>query len=65
MLHQSAAIPEAIVECFLSCNSTNANGPLLPDTILGEYILHLIQPFSKLADEFIDVIHEANWDVLV
>ena len=45
--------------------NTDARCPLNPQTIIGHQIFNFIQPFPKLANEFINVIQKTNGDILV
>ena len=63
--HNSQAhITKAIIEGILCSDDTNVNGPVSPDAIIGEHIIHLINALAKLLNPLIDVIQKAQWQVL-
>ena len=57
-------VPEAVVEGILSWDDTYVNGPLPPDTVVRQQVIHLIQGLAKLTDPLIYVIHQAQRQVL-
>merc|ERR550534_2937446 len=60
--HHTAAAP---VDGVLGGDDPDVDGSLLPQPVVGHHVLHLVQPLAELGDEFVDVIQEADRDILM
>ena len=59
--HDSRAAP---VERVLGRDDADVDRPGLPDPVLRDQVLHLVQPLPELGDEVVDVVEQADRDVL-
>ena len=57
--------PEPIVESILSRDHTDIDGPLLPDPVAREDVIHLVEALPELADPLVDVVHQSQRHVPV
>merc|ERR1719150_3148652 len=60
--HDTAAAP---VDSILGGDDSYVNGSLLPQPVVGDHVLHLVQPLAELGDELVDVVQQSDGDVLV
>ena len=60
--HDAAAAP---VDGVLGGDDSNVDGSLLPKSVIGDEILHLVQSLAEFSDELVDVVQQTNGNVLV
>ena len=60
--HDAAAAP---VDGVLGGDDSNVDGSLLPQSVIGDEILHLVQSLAEFSAELVDIVQETNGDVLV
>ena len=60
--HDSTAAP---VDSVLCGDDADVNSSLLPKPVVCYQILHLVQPLTELGDELVDVVQQADGNVLV
>ena len=58
-------LPEPVVQGILGRDDANVHRAGLPDAVLCQEVIHLVQTLTKLPDELIDVVHQPQWHVLL
>ena len=60
--HHAAAAP---VDGVLGGDDPDVDGPLLPQPVVGDDVLHLVQPLAELGDELVNIIEATDRNILL